>query len=138
MSVYVDAPIWPFRRMMMCHMLADSVAELHAMADRIGVARRWFQNRRYPHYDICKSKRALAVAAGAQEIGRREFLARVSPRAVTVTPRRCNVWGCSNAELKWMEVGDAMQTANGFLIAKVGGWYCPVCAGSYGGRKTQL
>jgi hypothetical protein len=75
-SVYVDACEWPYGRMMMCHMIADDVDALHAMADRIGVARRWFQYARYPHYDICKSKRALAVKFGAIEIGRREFVSR--------------------------------------------------------------
>ena len=73
MSAYVDAPIYPFGRMLMCHLLADSEEELHQMADRIGVARRWFQDpgkkyRGVPHYDICRSKRALAVAAGAVEL----------------------------------------------------------------------
>lgn len=74
MSVYVDACVWPYGRMVMCHMLADRVEDLHEMADRIGVSRRWFQNKRFPHYDICKSKRALAVRLGATEIGRREFV----------------------------------------------------------------
>lgn len=70
MSVYVDESIWPFGRMMMCHMVADSRAELDAMADSIGVARRWIQkpNTDREHYDICKSKRASAVAHGAIEI----------------------------------------------------------------------
>lgn len=56
--------------MMMCHMVADSRAELDAMADSIGVARRWIQkpNTDREHYDICKSKRASAVAHGAIEI----------------------------------------------------------------------
>lgn len=54
-----------FGRMVMCHMIADTAAELHAMADRIGVARRWYPGN---HYDIALSKRALAVAAGAVEI----------------------------------------------------------------------
>ena len=72
----MDAPIWPYGRMMMCHMFADRLEDLHAMADRIGIQRRWFQNKPgFPHYDICKVKRALAVASGAVEVGRREFVA---------------------------------------------------------------
>lgn len=56
----------------MCHMLADTEEELHAMADRIGVARRWHQKAGTPHshYDICMSKRALAVKYGAKEVDR--------------------------------------------------------------------
>ncbi len=72
--IYVDEAVWPYRGMLMCHLLADTVEELHAMADAIGMKRRWFQNDKYPHYDICKTKRALAVKAGAKEIGRREFV----------------------------------------------------------------
>jgi hypothetical protein len=69
-SVYVDAPIWIFGRMKMCHMKADSTEELVAMADAIGAPRKWIQ---YPgtikeHYDVCKSKRALAVRLGAIEV----------------------------------------------------------------------
>ena len=74
-SVYVDAAAWPYGRMIMCHLLADTEEALHAMADRIGVARRWFQHGRYPHYDICKAKRALAVKYGAKEIDRKQFVA---------------------------------------------------------------
>jgi len=76
MTVYVDEPRHAFGRMIMCHMVAPDLVELHAMADRIGVSRQWFQDPRRmpkvsaPHYDIAKSKRALAVAAGAKEIGR--------------------------------------------------------------------
>ncbi len=70
MSVYVDDMRAQFGRMVMCHMLADTDDELHAMADRIGVARRWHQKpgTAGSHYDIALSKRALAVAAGAIEI----------------------------------------------------------------------
>lgn len=77
MSVYVDEPVYAYRRMLMCHMLADTLDELHAMADRIGVARRWYQGpptTRTPHYDICKSKRALAVQHGAVEVDRRRMV----------------------------------------------------------------
>lgn len=74
MSVYVDDAIWPFGRMMMCHMIADTLEELHAMADRIGVQRKWFQDKRIKHYDISTSKRAIAVASGAIEVDRRQFV----------------------------------------------------------------
>jgi hypothetical protein len=71
MTVYVDDMRANFGRMVMCHMVADTVEELHAMADQIGVARRWYQGppvTRNPHYDIALSKRALAVQFGAKEI----------------------------------------------------------------------
>jgi hypothetical protein len=76
-SVYVDASKYGYGRMVMCHMLADTTEELLAMANRIGVARRWLQNAGTPteHFDICKAKRAAAVAAGAKEVGRTEFVA---------------------------------------------------------------
>ncbi len=76
MTVYVDNMRAPYGRLIMCHLLSDtSDEELHAMADAIGVSRRWWQ--RPPkvstsHYDICLSKRALAVEAGAIEITLRE------------------------------------------------------------------
>lgn len=69
MTVYVDDMRASFGRYIMCHMIADSEAELHAMADTIGVARKWYQG---DHYDIARSKRARAVEAGAVEITLRE------------------------------------------------------------------
>lgn len=73
MSVYVDDAKIPYGRMKMCHMLADTEDELHRMADRIGVKRRWFQQQAsVPHYDVSLSKRRLAVEAGAVELGRRD------------------------------------------------------------------
>ncbi len=70
MGVYVDAPIYPFigrngRRMMMCHMVADTLAELHDMAEKLGVRAHFQSHTRYPHYDICKSKRNQALSLGA-------------------------------------------------------------------------
>jgi hypothetical protein len=61
-TVYVDDMRANFGRMIMCHMFADTEAELHAMAASIGVARRWYQG---DHYDIALSKRAAALANGA-------------------------------------------------------------------------
>lgn len=77
MSVYVDHPLWPYGRMKMCHMIADTLDELHAMADKIGISRRWFQGppkHKTPHYDICKSRRAFAVQHGAKEVTSRELV----------------------------------------------------------------
>jgi hypothetical protein len=77
-TVYVDdmhaSAIGRFGRMKMSHMIADTDDELHAMADRIGVARRWFQHpgEAGRHYDIALSMRALAVQAGAVEITMRQ------------------------------------------------------------------
>lgn len=70
MTVYVDDMRARFGRMVMCHMVADTTAELLAMADRIGVDRRWLQHAGAAgeHFDIALSKRAAAVAAGAMEI----------------------------------------------------------------------
>ena len=77
MSVYVDRVAIGYGRMVMCHMIADTADELHAMADRIGVDRRWFQDASkasFPHYDIARSKRALAIAAGAIDCDRNTFV----------------------------------------------------------------
>jgi len=76
MSVYVDFMKAKYRRMIMCHMMADTLEELHDMADKIGVKRKWFQVSRtgMPHYDICLSKRKLAINCGALEINRNKVV----------------------------------------------------------------
>lgn len=74
MSVYVGVPMWPYHNWTMCHMFADTEAELDEMADKIGVNRLWKQGnkKRKPgtvgaliHYDIAESKRKLAIGYGA-------------------------------------------------------------------------
>lgn len=73
--VYVDDMKASFGRMKMCHMMADTTDELLAMADKIGVARKWIQNSgtHREHFDIAMSKRDLAVKAGAIEVTKREL-----------------------------------------------------------------
>lgn len=80
MTVYVDDMRAPFRNMVMCHMWADTREELFAMADRIGVQRKWFQrpdavhlpgmNASWEHFDIARAKRELAIKHGAVETDR--------------------------------------------------------------------
>ena len=65
MTVYVDDMRAKFRGMLMCHMIADTEEELHAMADKISIKRAWYQGN---HYDISLSRRADAVRNGAVEI----------------------------------------------------------------------
>lgn len=72
MSVYVDGERNKFGRMVMCHMFADSLAELHAMAEAIGMDRDWFQPLSFPHYDVSLSRRSVAVVNGAIEVDRRQ------------------------------------------------------------------
>lgn len=68
MTVYVDDVRYPYGRMVMCHMFADTLDELHAMADAIGIQRKWFQSppaASWEHYDISLGKKDLAIARGA-------------------------------------------------------------------------
>jgi hypothetical protein len=75
MAVYVDDANVPFGRMIMCHMVADTLDELNSMADVIGVNRKWFQDHpKHPHYDISRMKKALALQNGAIEVTSKELI----------------------------------------------------------------
>lgn len=75
--IYVDNYNFKYVRMIMNYMIADSVEELHEMADKIGIKRKWFQNhKKYPHYDICLAKKKLAIKYEAEEISTRELIKR--------------------------------------------------------------
>jgi hypothetical protein len=92
MSVYVDTTANPFGRMVMCHMIADTPGELRAMVVRIGVDAKWFQGKAStPHFDVAKSKKALAVQAGAVELDRRAFVG-VMKRIRQTWPNNNGVW----------------------------------------------
>jgi len=73
--VYLDAPAHRLGRMVMCHMIADTSEELHTMATRLGLKRRWCQEEGSPreHYDLCKEKRLLAISFGGLPVTRRRM-----------------------------------------------------------------
>ena len=85
MSVYVDTMKAAYGRMTMCHMIADSTDELLAMADAIGVARKWIQDAgsHREHFDIALSKKKIAIQRGATEITWRELALKVRDRRLT-------------------------------------------------------
>lgn len=74
-TVYVDDMYAKFGRMKMCHMIADTSEELFAMADKIGLNRKWLQHPGGPdeHFDVSMLLRERAVVNGAQEITWREL-----------------------------------------------------------------
>ena len=85
MAVYVDDMAARYGRMTMFHMIADSRDELLAMADKIGVQRKWIQKpgTHQEHFDVCQAKRAKAVAAGAVEITWRDLALKCRDRRTT-------------------------------------------------------
>ena len=77
--VYVDdmrncmqTKFWPYGQA--CHLMADSVAELHEFAGRLKLKRSWFQDKSLPHYDLTAGMRTKAVQLGACEIDRHRFV----------------------------------------------------------------
>ena len=63
--------------MLMCHMVADTLEELHVMANEIGMKRAAFQDApkaSHPHYDVSQERRALALELGAVYDATREVL----------------------------------------------------------------
>lgn len=84
--VYVDELLergsWRFGAS--CHLLPHgpdeaSLQDLHAFAQRIGMQRQWFQDGRWPHYDLTGSRRMVALAHGAIPIRSRAWMATRSP-----------------------------------------------------------
>lgn len=76
MTVYVDNERIPWRGKLWCHLVADSLDELHQFACRVGLKRAWFQdNASYPHYDVTMSVRDRALALGALPARKRQMIA---------------------------------------------------------------
>jgi hypothetical protein len=89
MSVYVDQLYdYGWRLGASCQMIADSLDELHALANRVGLRRSWFQappKASFPHYDLTESRRTKAIALGAVSLSRREFVMKMRKFRATQT-----------------------------------------------------
>ena len=72
MSVYIDKASNCRGNMIMSHMMADSDAELDAFAARLGLQPSWRHN---DHYDVSRSKRAMAIKLGVVEVPTCELVA---------------------------------------------------------------
>jgi len=65
----IPRPRWPYKAA--CHLYADTVEELAAFAEALGLRAEWFHNREdFPHYDLTARIRHQAVEAGACEVPR--------------------------------------------------------------------
>jgi hypothetical protein len=72
-SCYVDTvrsyPRAGLRFTEFCHLLADERGELHDLAERLGMPRRFFQDHPWRwHHDLPGHARPQAIALGAREV----------------------------------------------------------------------
>jgi Protein of unknown function (DUF4031) len=67
MTIYVDNEQVPWRGKLWCHLVADSLEELHQFAFQLGLRKTWFQSKSaFPHYDVTLAVRERALKLGAQ------------------------------------------------------------------------
>ena len=119
--VYVDNYNAPYGRMVMCHMMADSLDELHAMATAIGLKREWFQTpERFPHYDVSLSMKAKALKLGAIECTARELVERFPYPAMVLIRRGYTLVATSgfNKHVVSKETGEILFTGTKYQIDK--------------------
>lgn len=75
MAIYVDFVKIEYRGHQWCHMLADTLQELHEFAELIGVDKRLFhRDASYPHYDITVEMRETALENGAIKADRKKII----------------------------------------------------------------
>ena len=85
MAVYVDDAVTLWRGQRWAHLMADTLEELHAFAEALGIPRRAFQDKTSgAHYDLPAPLRDESLALGAIAISRhrdRELVRAVIHRA---------------------------------------------------------
>ena len=77
LAVYVDNARIAWRGRQWCHLVADSLDELHRFATSLGLRRGWFQAQAsLPHYDVTVEVRDIALSRGAHAADRRTLVMR--------------------------------------------------------------
>lgn len=75
MAILIDPPVWPAHGTVFSHLVSDvSYEELHAFAERAGIARRAFD---LDHYDVPERMHDELVALGAQPVRARVLVKRL-------------------------------------------------------------
>ena len=102
MTAYVDAATeWPGSAIappgagqgsIWAHMVADSLDELHAFAERLGLKRSHFQDGDHPHYDLTLGTWGQALRLGAQQATRQALLV-IASGCKDQSPRRAGRGG---------------------------------------------
>lgn len=108
MAVYVDNVRVKWRGRLWCHLLADSIEELHAFAKQLGLRRNWFQHAAsYPHYDVTLEVRQIALSIGAIEGSRADIIScgrtlkteLLLQKQISSQPEQLSFFSCSQSEL---------------------------------------
>ncbi|MEE1993657.1 DUF4031 domain-containing protein [Pseudomonas syringae pv. syringae] len=75
MTIYVDNVKIQWQGREWCHLVAETLHELHSFARALGLKRSWFQGAAsYPHYDVTVEIRAKALRLGAREGCRKKIM----------------------------------------------------------------
>lgn len=73
--VYIDNARVAYKGNLYCHMLADSLDELHEFAEVLGIKKCWFHgSASYPHYDVKIEFRPQAINLGAILSSRKQII----------------------------------------------------------------
>ena len=92
MPVSVDNEPIAWRGKKWCHLVADTLDELHDFAVQLGLRKAWFQDKAsYPHYDVTVTVRERALALGALHADRRTIITCAKALKVELQSARCSV-----------------------------------------------
>ena len=89
LAIYVDNVRIAWRGRHWCHLVADSLDELHQFAHALGLKRAWFQaHASLPHYDVTVEVRGIALILGAVAADRRTLISRGRQLKVELAEKR--------------------------------------------------